>query len=108
MIEPPNHDAHVVTATKIFRDCGFTLGAMQHPKPPEAIEALRRFNGVPSGVPHPVAWDYFPNQYFRDNWQRYYGTPLKVKQQDGSEVTLFVRDTTSNRLFAEYLEKHDR
>lgn len=70
--EPDPHDAHVVLAKKIFRDCGFSLAAMQYPRPPEALVGLRRFNGVPDGHPNPPAWGYFPNAYMRDHWQEYY------------------------------------
>lgn len=31
------HDAHVEQAVKAFRDCGFTLAAMQFKRPPEAL-----------------------------------------------------------------------
>jgi len=33
---------------------------------------------------------------------------VPVKQQDGTFTVLRVRDTPSNRLFAEYMKKHDR
>lgn len=56
-----------------FRAAGFTAAAAAFPRPPEAIEALRRFNGVPADVPNPKAWEFFPNEHMRDNWQRYYG-----------------------------------
>lgn len=66
------HDAHVRQATKLFRDCGFTLAAMQFPRPAEALAGLKRFNGLPETWNAPVAWGYFPNAYFRDNWRKYY------------------------------------
>jgi hypothetical protein len=65
---PEQHDAHAVAATKQFRDVGFTLAAMQFPRPPESLEALRRFNNVPDGWKHPFAWGYYPNEYCRDFW----------------------------------------
>lgn len=71
IVEP--HHAHIDAATKVFRDCGFTLAAMQYKRPPAALEELRRFNRVPDGHPTPFAWGYFPNPYMRDNWQFYYG-----------------------------------
>lgn len=71
-IEAEPHDAHVVAANKIFRDCGFTLAAMKYPRPPEALAGLRRFNRAPDGWAHPPAWEYFPNAYMRDNWRKYY------------------------------------
>ena len=67
------HHAHIEVANKLFRDCGFTLAAMQFPRPPEALTGLKRFNGLPDTFREPVAWRYFPNAYMRDNWQRYYG-----------------------------------
>lgn len=70
-LEP--HDAHVVAATKIFRDCGFTLAAMQYPRRGDALAALKRANGLPADAKVPVAWNYFPNARMRDNWQKYYG-----------------------------------
>jgi hypothetical protein len=63
-------DAHVVAATKLFRDVGFTLAAMQYPRPPAALDALRRFNNAPDGWVEPMGWRYFPNAWCRDNWQR--------------------------------------
>lgn len=71
--EPEPHDAHVVLATKLFRDCGFSLAAMQYPRPPEALAGLMKFNRCPEGFKPPVAWHYFPNAYMRDNWRKYYG-----------------------------------
>lgn len=69
MEEPEPHDAHVVEANRVFRDCGFSLAAMQYPRPAAALEALRAFNRVPDGWQHPFAWGYFPNSWCRDNWQ---------------------------------------
>lgn len=71
LLEP--FDAHVRQATKLFRDVGFTLHAMQFPRPAEALEGLRRFNNVPDSWQHPFAWGYFPNAGMRDNWRGYYG-----------------------------------
>lgn len=70
--EPLQHDAHVVQTRKLFRDCGFDIGAMRYPRTPEALAGLMRFNGVPPGTKVPPAWHYFPNAYMRDNWHRYY------------------------------------
>jgi len=67
------YDAHVVLANKLFRDCGFSLAAMQWPRSPAAIDALRRFNGAPDGWKHPFAWGYFPNPAMRDYWARRLG-----------------------------------
>jgi hypothetical protein len=66
-------DAHVCAARKLFRDCGFTLAAMQFPRPAEALTALKRFNGLPDDAKVPPAWHYFPNAHMRDNWRQYYG-----------------------------------
>lgn len=71
--EREDHDAHVVQAREVFRSCGFTLAAMQYPRPPEALAGLKRFNRVPEDWEHPFAWGYFPNAYMRDNWRKYYG-----------------------------------
>lgn len=71
--EPEPHDAHVVHATKLFRDCGFTLAAMQFKRTPEALQGLRDFNRVPDHVKVPFAWNYHPNAHMRDNWRTYYG-----------------------------------
>lgn len=64
--------AHVDAAHKAFRDCGFTLAAMQFKRPSDALIGLKQFNGLPADAKVPFAWGYFPNAYFRDNWQRYY------------------------------------
>jgi hypothetical protein len=69
---PEPHDAHVTAAHKVFRDCGFTLAAMQFPRPPEALSGLKHFNRVADDWKHPFAWNYFPNAYMRDNWRKYY------------------------------------
>jgi len=75
-------EGHVTAARKVFRDCGFTLAAMQFPRPPEALSALKRFNGLPDDAKVPTAWDYFPNAYMRDNWRGLYATAaLKAKEQ---------------------------
>lgn len=71
--EQEPHDAHVILAHKIFRDCGFTLAAMQYKKPAAALEGLKKFNRVPEGYTVPFAWGFFPNAYMRDNWEAYYG-----------------------------------
>lgn len=68
--EEPN--AHVVLATKLFRDCGFTLAAMQFPRPEAALVALKKANGLPADAKVPLAWGYFPNAYMRNNWWRYH------------------------------------
>ena len=68
MIEPGPHDAHVQHATKLFRDCGFSLAAMQYKRPPEALAALRAFNKVPDSWQHPIAWEYFPNEWSVRRW----------------------------------------
>lgn len=66
--EEPN--AHVVLATKLFRDCGFTLAAMEFPRPPEALTALKRVNGLADDAKVPFAWGYFPNAWMRDYWEQ--------------------------------------
>lgn len=68
MIEPPPHDVHVVKARKVFRDCGFEIGAMCYPRPPEALIALKRFNGLADDATVPPAWGYHPNAWCRDRW----------------------------------------
>ena len=68
------HNAHVLEANKIFRDCGFTLAAMQYKRPPEALDGLKRFNRLTPETKVPFAFGYFPNAYFRDNWRAYYGS----------------------------------
>lgn len=72
MIEPEPHDAHVILANKRFRDCGFTLAAMQYPRPVEALNALKAFNGLKPEAKVPHAWGYFPNPFCRDNWRMMY------------------------------------
>lgn len=69
-LEPPRdpHDAHVVAASRLFRAAGVTLAAMQYPRPPEALAALRRANGAPDHVVEPLPWRYFPNAWCRDQW----------------------------------------
>jgi len=73
MTDPLPHDAHVVRATKLFRDVGFTLASMGYKRSPEALVALKAYNGVGPNYAPPFAWGYFPNAYMQDNWQRYYG-----------------------------------
>lgn len=68
--EPESHDAHARMAIKVFRDCGFTLAAMEYKRPPEALAALKRFNSVPDGIKVPFAWNYHPNKWARDRWLR--------------------------------------
>jgi hypothetical protein len=70
--QPMPHDQHVVDATKVFRNSGFSLAAMQFPRPPEALIALKRFNGLADDAKTPPAWSYFPNAWFRDNWRKCY------------------------------------
>ena len=67
MDEP--HDAHVVQARKLFRDCGFDLHAMQFKRSPEALKVLRDFSRVPDDWQHPFAWNYHPNQWCRDRFE---------------------------------------
>lgn len=62
------HDAHVQVATAIFRKAGFTLAAMQFPRPPESLIALKRFNGLPDDAQVPTAWHYHPNAYCARRW----------------------------------------
>ena len=66
--EPKNYDAHVTLASKTFRDCGFSLAAMQYPRPPVALAALKAFNGLPDSAKVPFAWGYHPNAWCRDRW----------------------------------------
>lgn len=66
-------DAHVSAAHKVFRDCGFTLAAMQFKRTAAALVGLKRFNGLKDDAKVPFAWGYHPNAWCRDNWQRYYG-----------------------------------
>jgi hypothetical protein len=66
----PRHDAHVAVADKVFRDCGFTLAAMRDPRSPEALVALKRFNGLADDAKVPPGWHYHPNAYCRDHWVR--------------------------------------
>lgn len=66
------HDAHVELARQTFRECGFTLSAMQYKRPPEALAGLRKYNRVPDNWRNPFAWGYFANAHMRDNWKRYY------------------------------------
>lgn len=63
-----DHDAHVVKARKTFRDCGFDIGAMRYPRPPAALVALKRFNGLTDDAAVPIAWNYHPNARCRDRW----------------------------------------
>ena len=56
-----------------FRAAGFTADAINYPRPLAALIALKRFNGLPDDASVPAAWGYFPNAWYRDNWQRLYG-----------------------------------
>jgi len=62
------HEAHIDKARAVFRAVGFSLAAMQYPRPHEALLALKRFNGVADDWPTPFAWGFFPNAYCRDLW----------------------------------------
>lgn len=72
-LEP--HDSHVRSANAIFRDCGFSLLAMQFKRSPEALQALREFNRVPVDWKHPFPWNYHPNEWCRNHWFRYLPCP---------------------------------
>lgn len=67
--EPMPHDAHIILANKVFRDCGFTLSAMQFRRPLEALIALKRFNGLPDDTKVPFAWNYHPNAWCAKRWK---------------------------------------
>lgn len=60
---PETHDAHVVAAETVFRASGFTLAAMRFKRSPEALAALKRFNGIPEDMKVPFAWNYHPNAW---------------------------------------------
>jgi hypothetical protein len=60
-----------------FRAAGMTAEAVNYPRPPDALAALRRLNGLPDHVPHPPAWAYFPNAWCRDNWRYLYAPFLE-------------------------------
>jgi len=62
------HDTHIIQANKVFRDCGFTLAAMQFKRPPSALVALKAFNGLPAEANVPFSWNYHPNAWCRDRW----------------------------------------
>lgn len=66
--DPIPHDAHVAAATAVFRKAGFTLAAMEFPRPVAALLALKRFNGLADDAKVPFAWHYHPNAYCRDFW----------------------------------------
>lgn len=66
--EPEPLDAHVREATRVFRAAGFTLAAMQFPRPTEALVALKRFNGLNADAPVPFAWNYHPNEWCARRW----------------------------------------
>lgn len=69
MTEPREpHDAHVILARATFRTVGFDLLAMQFPRPPAALTALKAFNGMPDDWQAPFAWGFHPNAYCRDFW----------------------------------------
>lgn len=68
MTDEEPHDAHVRLANKVFRDCGFTLAAMQFPRPPKALVALKLFNGLRDDAAVPFSWNYHPNAWCRDRW----------------------------------------
>jgi hypothetical protein len=67
--EKEPHDAHVRLAHKTFRDCGFDITAMQWKRPPEALIALKRFNGLPDDAKVPFAWGYHPNEALARKWR---------------------------------------
>lgn len=55
-----------------FRKAGYTEHAHSYPRPPEAVIALKRANGLADDAPYPPVWDYFPNAWCRDNWRDLY------------------------------------
>lgn len=59
-------------APEQFRAAGFTADAINYPRPPKALAALKRFNGLADDAPVPIAWQYFPNAWMRDNWRSVY------------------------------------
>ena len=69
MSEEP-YDAHVQKASKLFREAGFSLAAMQYPRSPSELKALLDFNGAPEGWKPPFAWQFFPNSAMKDFWAR--------------------------------------
>lgn len=64
------HDAHIQAAHKVFRDCGFTLAAIQFKRSHQALIALKRFNGLADDAVVPFAWNYHPNKWCRDHWRQ--------------------------------------
>ncbi len=60
-----------------FRKCGWTEDALNYPRPPEAVIALKRLNGLADDAPYPPTWDYFPNAWVRDNWRNLYAPFLE-------------------------------
>ena len=59
-----------------FRAAGMTGDAINCPRPPEALAALKRANGLPDDAKVPAAWHYFPNPWMRDNWRKLYARYL--------------------------------
>lgn len=70
MEEPPElYDSHVLFATKLFRDVGFTLAAMQYKRCRASLIRLKAFNGLPLDSIAPVGWHYHPNEWCKNNWR---------------------------------------
>jgi hypothetical protein len=66
-----------------FRAAGMTADAVNYPKPPAALIALKRFNGLRDDAPVPAAWHYFPNAWMCDNWRTLYGhLVMDLKEND--------------------------
>lgn len=68
MGEAKLHDAHVHAARKVFRDCGFDIGAMRYKRSTDALIALKRFNGLPDDASVPFAWHFHPNEWCARRW----------------------------------------
>lgn len=70
--EPAPHDAHVIAADRLFRGAGITIAAMAHPRCADALAAIRRFNGLPDGLPEPFTMRFHPNEWCAANWRKVY------------------------------------
>ncbi len=68
-----------------FRKAGMTADAINYPRPPKAVIALKRFNGLADDAPVPPAWHYFPNAWMRDNWEAEYDLWNRRKGDDDGQ-----------------------
>lgn len=59
------YDLHVQQTSKVFRDAGFTMAAIQYPLSATGVAWVLAFNRAPAGWTPPHGWRYAPNPAMR-------------------------------------------